>query len=64
MGPWIILMVINFFLSRYGAIYQYEKDGIEAAGDVDKGSRGQLRNFGISITYLTFRHSRHIQSRK
>ena len=37
MGPWIILMVIKFFLSRYGAIYQYEKDGIEAAGDVDKG---------------------------
>ena len=28
---------IFFFLSRYGAIYQYEKDGIEAAGDVDKG---------------------------
>ena len=25
------------FLSRYGAIYQYENDGIEAAGDVDKG---------------------------
>ena len=45
MGPWIILMVINFFLSRYGAIYQYEKDGIEAAGDVDKGQRGQLRKF-------------------
>ena len=43
-----------FFLSRYGAIYQYEKDGIEAAGDVDKGQREQLKNFGIVLkaTYL------------
>jgi len=35
-------------VDKYGAIYQYEKDGIEAAGDVDKGECGiKIRNIGF-----------------